>query len=63
MLDQTVLRERFEGLLAQARQAEGVYASLASQVHDPQLREQVEQIHRDKRRHILLTERLLEIVD
>ena len=63
MLDQTVLRERFEGLLAQEQQAEGVYASLASQVRDPQLREQVEQIHRDKRRHILLTERLLEIVD
>lgn len=63
MLDNEILRERFEDLLNQQRQSVGVYASLASGLTDPKARAEAEQIHRDKKRHIELTERLLEIVD
>ncbi|MBS3734578.1 MAG: hypothetical protein KGY99_06580 [Phycisphaerae bacterium] len=62
MYEQAVLAERFESLLSDARSAEQIYARMASHIDDPQLREQVEQLHREKRRHVELTERLLEIV-
>jgi rubrerythrin len=63
MLEQALLRERFEELLDQQRQAAGFYAAWAARLTDPKLRQQVEQIHREKTRHIALTERLLEIVE
>ncbi len=62
MLDDAFLRDRFEQLLTQQRRAEGFYASMLDRTPDPARREQLEQIHREKRRHILLTERMLEIL-
>ena len=58
-----MLREQFQELLRKEREAERVYAELAAKVEDVSLREQVEQLRRDKLRHIRLTERLLEIVE
>ena len=64
MLDQALLRERFEALLDQERHVVGMYASMASESDDdPSRRELAEMLHRDKRRHIELAERLLEIVE
>jgi rubrerythrin len=63
MLEQATLRERFETLLEQQRQALMVYESLAGQSPDPAVRKQALQLRKEKERHIRLTERLLEIVD
>lgn len=63
MLDQAILRERFEQLLLQERQAESLYADMLANVSEPSVREQIEQLHREKQRHVALTERLLELVE
>ena len=63
MLEQTILRERFELLLQQERQAEKMYAELSAKVTDAAMREQIEQLRREKQRHVALTERLLELVE
>ncbi len=63
MLEQERLREQFQALLDQEQQALAVYTELADKVQDPRLRDQVEELRRDKQRHVELTERLLEIVD
>jgi rubrerythrin len=63
MLEQERLREQFQALLDQEQQALAVYTELADKVRDPRLRDQVEELRRDKQRHVELTERLLEIVD
>ena len=63
MLEQTILRERFEQLLLQERQAEKMYAELSTKVTDAAMREQIEQLRREKQRHVALTERLLELVE
>lgn len=63
MLEQAMLREQFLALLDKERQAERTYAELSSRLTDPALRRQIEQLQRDKQRHIALAERLLEIVD
>lgn len=62
MLEQAVLREQFQMLLSQEQQALQAYADLVTKVDDPAIREQVEQLRREKQRHVELTERLLEIV-
>ena len=62
MLDHALLRERFQALLDQERRVEGIYASLASESADPARRELADRLRRDKKRHIQLAERLLEIV-
>lgn len=62
MLEQATLREQFQTLLSQEQQALEAYAQLVAKVTDPAVRQQVEQLHRDKQRHVELTERLLEIV-
>ncbi|MGB2820240.1 MAG: hypothetical protein WBF17_04620 [Phycisphaerae bacterium] len=62
MLEQAVLREQFQMLLSQEQQALQAYADLVAKVDDPAIREQVEQLRREKQRHVELTERLLEIV-
>lgn len=62
MLEQALFRERVQELLAAQRQAEEAYARLMQTATDAQLREQLEQLHRDKQRHIRLTEQLLEIL-
>lgn len=63
MLEEAILREQFEALLDKERQAERLYADISSRLADPALRRQIEQLHRDKQRHIALAERLLEIVE
>ena len=63
MLEQAMLRDQFQALLVQEQQAEKVYAELVARITDSELLQQVQQLHRDKQRHIRLTERLLEIVE
>jgi rubrerythrin len=63
MLEQSILREQFQQLLRKEREAEQAYADLAGKVTDPAVREQIDQLRRDKQRHIALTERLLELVE
>lgn len=63
MLEHALLREQFEELLAQERQALAACEGLLEKLEDPELRSQVEQLRREKQRHVDLTERLLEIVD
>lgn len=62
-LEQALLREQFQTLLAQEQEALAAYADLAAKVNDRAIREQLEQLSRDKQRHVELTERLLEIVN
>jgi len=63
MLEHTYLREQFESLLVKEKQAAETYGKLAIDLDDPALREKVDQLCRDKQKHIRLTERLLEILD
>ena len=58
-----MLREQFLALLDKERQAERMYADLAARMKSPAVRRQIEDLHRDKLRHIALAERLLEIVE
>ena len=62
MLEQATLREQFHRLLAHEQQALEACAELAANLEDPAVRQKVEQLRRDKQRHVELTERLLEIV-
>jgi hypothetical protein len=64
MLEQSLLREQFENLLAQHEEAIGAYESAAGNNEiDAALRAQLADVCRAKKRHIELTQRLLEIVD
>ncbi len=63
MLEQAMLRDTFEALLVKEQQAEKMYAELAERLQGHAARQQVQQIHREKVRHIELTRRLLEIVE
>lgn len=62
MLEQIMLREQFETLLGQQQAALGHYQTAAKTV-DQEHREQFDQLCKDKKRHIQLTQRLLEIVE
>jgi len=63
MLEQAALREQFQQLLETERQAQQVYAELLAKTDDQKIRQQIEQLCRDKQRHMQLAERLLEILD
>lgn len=63
MLEQAMLAEQIESLLNAERQAAGTYASLASRATDPALRSQLEQLCRDKEKHLALAQRILEIIE
>lgn len=64
MLEQSVLREQFEALLAQHEEAIGIYESAAKSGEiDDALRAQLADVCREKKRHIELTQRLIEILD
>ena len=63
MFEQAQLAEQFNTLLAREREAAQHYAAMADHVDDPELRKQVLQLHSEKKRHIRLARRLLEIVD
>jgi len=63
MLEAAALRDQFEMLLDQEQRALGAYTDLMARIDDLTVREQVEQLLREKQRHVELTERLLEIVE
>jgi len=63
MFEEAQLAEQFNALLDQQQQAANYYAAMAAKTDDPQMRSQVEQVYREKSRHIQLTQRLIEIVD
>jgi len=63
MLEQAALREQFQRLLDTERQAQQVYADLLAKTDDEKIRQEIEQLCRDKQRHMQLAERLLEILD
>ena len=62
MLERTILRELCHGLYTSTREAEAQYRSLAQTATDPARKEQFQRLARDGRRHVELTERLLEIL-
>lgn len=62
MLSETFLREQFRGLLESTRQAEELYGRLAGQVSDPEAAGTLQHLQREKRRHVDLASRLLEIL-
>jgi len=62
MFEQAVLRQLVQELLDKTQDAQKAYSHLAGDVGDPSMREQVELLAREKHRHVLLAERLLEIV-
>jgi len=62
MLEQAMLSERFRFLLSRQEQATRMYDELAAKTVDPDMRQEIQQLVRDKQRHVRLTERLLEIV-
>jgi hypothetical protein len=63
MFEEAELAEQFNTLLDKQQQAADYYAAAAAETEDPQMRQQFQQVQRDKNRHIQLTQRLLEIVD
>ena len=63
MLETVFIEEQFLSLLDRAQRAEQMYAALADSAEDPSTREEMDQLRRDKQRHVRLAERLLEIVE
>ena len=63
MLEESLLREQFEELLEAERQAVATYRDMLGKLEDAEARQKVEQLLRDKQRHVELTERLLEIME
>jgi hypothetical protein len=62
MLEQVLLREKFQTLLDWQRAALGRYEAATNEA-DSETRGQLDQLCRDKKRHLELTERLLEIME
>lgn len=62
MLEQMMLREQFETLLGRQQVALGHYET-AAKTADQENRGHFDQLCREKKRHIQLTQRLLEIVE
>lgn len=63
MLETVFIEEQFLSILDRARRAEQMYAALADSAEDSSTREEMDQLRRDKQRHVRLAERLLEIVE
>ena len=62
MLEQALLREQIQTLLASEAQVQQAYAHAATATTDSHLREQFEQFGKDTHRHIRLAQQLLEIL-
>ena len=62
-VEQAMLAEQFAALLAKEREAEKACAELLESIGDLNARRELQQIHREKVRHVQLVERLLEIVE
>ena len=63
MLEQTHISEQFQALLNLEQQAQRLYEQLHAKVGDRIVAAQLDQLRRDKQRHIQLIQRLLEIVE
>ncbi len=63
MPERAILRAHFSALLAQVRTTAGQYERLALSTDDPEARNHLQRLAREEQRHVMLTERLLEIVD
>jgi rubrerythrin len=63
MLEQAILRQRFESLLKTEQEVQRAYEELSRLVQDPLQQAQIQQLIREKQRHIELTQRLLELVE
>ena len=63
MLEQALLRKQFETLLADQQAVLGQEEAAAARQADPEAQVHFEALCRDKKRHIRLTQRLLEIVE
>ncbi len=63
MFEQTQLSEQFQALLNAQEKTARQCLQAAGQTSDPHLKEEIQQLHREKQRHMELTERLLEIVE
>ena len=63
MFEETQLSEQFQALLHAQEKIATQCLQAAGQTSDPQLKEEIQQLHREKQHHMELTERLLEIVN
>ena len=62
MFEQAILSEQFQRLLLKQRRVAEAYDQLLKNVDDPDRREQLAEIRRQKLRDVRMSERLLEIV-
>jgi hypothetical protein len=62
-VEQAMLAEQFAELLAREQEAATACAELLAKVTDSNAHQQLQQIHREKVRHVQLVQRLLEIVE
>ena len=62
-LQHEMIAEQFEELLLQEQAVADHYQALAREASDPAVRSRLQDILRDKRRHIELVRRLVEIMD
>jgi rubrerythrin len=63
MFEQVQLAEQFRRLLDSEQQVQQTYAELAAELTDPAQRSQIEQLAREKYRHVEMARRLLEMVE
>ena len=62
MFEQAILSEQFQRLLLKQQEVAEAYSELLKGLDDPKLRDQLDEVLREKQRHLRLSERLLEIV-
>ncbi len=62
MFEEAILSEQFQRLLLKQQEVANAYSKLLEDLDDPELRSQVDEVVREKQRHVRLSERLLEIV-
>jgi len=62
-LQHEMIAEEFRELLEQSHAVADRYMTLAAEAQDPELQARLQEVCRDKLRHIDLVQRLLEIVD
>lgn len=63
MLEQAILAEQLQSLLAAEQEATKKYQALAQALREPQAAEQARQLMREKQKHVELAQRLLDIVE
>ncbi len=63
MLEQSLLSDRFQSLLDAERHALKTYSDIVGKVSDAEMAAKLQQLLREKQRHVELAQRLLEIVN